>query len=60
MKPMITLDELNESFIENFDDTYIDEDSPTQPDSLLASPSTSSNTVKKITKKQSLLTSYFK
>ena len=33
---------------------------PTQPDSLLASPSTSSNTVKKITKKQSLLTSYFK
>ena len=43
MKPMITLDELNESFIENFEDTYIDEDSPTQPDSLLASPSISPN-----------------
>jgi hypothetical protein len=43
-------DELNASFIENFGDTYTDEDPPTQPDSLLASPSTSSNTAKKLKK----------
>ena len=40
-------DELNAPSIENFEDTYIDEDPLTQPDSSLASPSTSSKTVKK-------------